>query len=59
MARIRNEMQSMMDELSFEGDFDQFLNFLRTDPQFYAKTPDELLMFARDVSKGNYIPKWQ
>ncbi|MCY3998647.1 MAG: DUF885 domain-containing protein [Flavobacteriaceae bacterium] len=51
VARIRNEMQSIIEELNFEGDFNEFLNFLRTDPQFYAKTPQELLMFARDVSK--------
>lgn len=51
VARIRAEMQAIIDGLGFEGDFSEFLAFLRSDPQFYAKTPDELLMHARDISK--------
>ncbi len=51
VSRIRNEMLSIIEDLNFQGDFDDFLNYLRRDPQFYAKTPNELLMFARDVSK--------
>ena len=51
VARIRAEMQAIIDSLDFDGDFAKFLAFLRTDPQFYAKTPDELLMHARDIAK--------
>ena len=51
VARIKAEMQKIIDELEFEGDFSDFLKFLRTDEQFYAKTPDELLMIARDMAK--------
>lgn len=51
VARIRAEMQAIIDDLDFNGDFAAFLTFLRTDPQFYAKTPDELLMHARDIAK--------
>ena len=49
--RIRAEMQKIIKELGFEGSFADFLKFLRTDEQFYAKTPKELLMHARDMAK--------
>ena len=51
VARIKAEMQQIIKELNFKGSFADFLRFLRTDEQFYAKTPKELIMFARDVSK--------
>ena len=51
VARIKAEMEKIIQELNFQGDFSEFLNFLRTDPQFYAKTPKELLMIARDMAK--------
>lgn len=51
VARIKAEMQQIIKELNFKGSFADFLKFLRTDKQFYAKTPKELLMFARDISK--------
>lgn len=51
VARIKAEMQQIIKELNFKGSFADFLKFLRTDEQFYAKTPKELMMFARDVSK--------
>lgn len=46
VERIRSQMQAIIDELEFEGDFDAFLTFLRTDPQFYANSPRELLAEA-------------
>jgi uncharacterized protein (DUF885 family) len=39
-------MQKIIADLKFNGDFPTFLHFLRTDPQFYAKTPHELLAEA-------------
>ncbi|MBJ6367732.1 DUF885 domain-containing protein [Snuella sedimenti] len=51
VARIKGEMQKIIDELGFEGSFADFLQFLRTDEQFYPKTAKELLMFARDIAK--------
>ena len=51
VARIRKAMEAIITELEFEGSFQEFLRFLRTDPQFYAKTPEELLMRARDMAK--------
>ena len=42
VARIRAEMQLIIDELEFDGDFADFLHFLRTDPQFYYDDPQAL-----------------
>lgn len=42
VARIRSEMQLIIDELEFDGSFQDFLAFLRTDPQFYFDNPDDL-----------------
>ncbi len=51
VARIKSEMQKIIEKVDFEGSFDEFLTFLRTDEQFYAKTGKELLMHARDIAK--------
>jgi len=56
MAKIRAEMMATIARSGFksagsQGDLPAFLRFLRTDPQFYAKTPDELLMRAAWIAK--------
>ena len=51
VARIQKEMNEVIKEVKFKGSFAEFLAFLRTDPQFYAKTPDELLHRAAWISK--------
>ncbi len=51
VARIRKEMSGVIRKTGFKGDFPAFLNFLRTDEQFYAKTPDQLLERAAFLSK--------
>lgn len=51
VKRIRAEMQQVIDGLGFKGTFAEFLQFLRTDPQFYPKTPDELMRYAAYLSK--------
>ena len=51
VKRIRGEMQAIIDELGFEGSFADFVEFLRTDPQFYATTPEELLKEASYIAK--------
>ena len=60
VARIRAEMEQVMREAKFEGEFADFLKFLRTDPQFYAKDADELLMRAAWVAKrvDGQLPKY-
>jgi uncharacterized protein (DUF885 family) len=49
--RIRREMDEVVRKVRFSGSFAEFLEFLRTDPRFYAKTPDELLKQASWIAK--------
>ena len=56
VARIQAEMDAIIDKVGFkapagEDRFQAFLKFLRTDPQFYAKTPQQLLDRAAWISK--------
>jgi len=51
VARIRKEMEQVILQTGFEGSFADFLNFLRTDPQFYVKTPGDLLRHAAWIAK--------
>jgi len=51
VAKIRARMNDVTKEAGFNGDLPAFLAFLRADPRFYAKTPDELLMRAAWIAK--------
>jgi len=51
VARIKKEMENIITELNFKGSFEDFFKFLRTDKQFYAESPEELLVIARDMAK--------
>ena len=51
VARIKAQMEAIVQEVNFRGTLGEFITFLRTDPQFYAKTPDELLKHARNIAK--------
>ena len=51
VARIRREMETVIDTVGFEGDITAFNEFLRTDPQFYYETPEALLEGYQAVSK--------
>ena len=55
VKRIRGEMDALIAQLKkegqFDGNFEEFTEFLRTDPQFYAKTPRELLKEASYIAK--------
>ncbi|WP_341502378.1 DUF885 domain-containing protein [Gallaecimonas sp. GXIMD4217] len=51
VARIRTEMEAIIAELGFDGSFKDFTHFLRTDPRFYAKTPQQLLEKAAWLAK--------
>ncbi|MGL6161622.1 DUF885 domain-containing protein [Microbulbifer sp.] len=51
VQRIRAEMDELIEASGFDGDFKAFTKFLRTDPQFYAKTPEELLKEASFIAK--------
>ncbi|MBU1376366.1 MAG: DUF885 family protein [Alphaproteobacteria bacterium] len=51
VAKIRAQMQDVMKETGFTGDFPAFLSYLRTDPKFYPKTAQELLNTGAWISK--------
>ena len=51
VARIHAEMLDVIRQAGFHGDFAAFLQFLRTDPRFYARTPEELLQRASFIAK--------
>jgi uncharacterized protein (DUF885 family) len=51
VAKIHAEMLDVMKQAGFEGDLPAFLHFLRTDPRFYARTPQELLDRAAWTAK--------
>ena len=51
VARIEAEMEATKQRANFTGTMAEFFQFLRTDPQFYAKTPRELLSYSAYVSK--------
>ena len=51
VAKIHAQMLQVMAETGFKGDFPAFLIYLRSDPKFYAKTPDELLMRGAWIAK--------
>src|SRR3954454_20388156 len=51
VERLHQEMVDTMHESGFKGEFPAFVQFLREDPQFYAKTPQELLNRAAWIAK--------
>ncbi len=51
VKRIRDEMMQVIAEVSFEGTFQEFLEYLRTDPQFYFDNPDDLYQEYLATSK--------
>ncbi|HEX8644942.1 MAG TPA: DUF885 family protein [Allosphingosinicella sp.] len=51
VATIRAQMHEVMREVNFEGDLPAFLAFLRTDPRFYATTPEQLLREGAWIAK--------
>ncbi len=51
VARIEAEMEATKQKANFKGTMAEFFHFLRTDPQFYAKTPRELLAYSAYVAK--------
>lgn len=60
VAKVRARMRDVMRQTGFKGDLPAFLTFLRTDPQFYEKTPQGLLNRAAWVAKefDRVAPRW-
>lgn len=51
VARVQAEMEATKQRAGFTGSMAEFFTFLRTDPQFYARTPRELLSYSAYISK--------
>ena len=51
VVRLEAEMEATKELAGFKGTMGEFFHFLRTDPQFYASTPRELLSYSAYVSK--------
>lgn len=60
VQRIRTEMDQIIKDVNFNGSFEDFQEFLRTSPQFYAKTPQEILDRAAWITKHmeGELPKY-
>ena len=51
VQRIKDEMKEVIKRADFEGSFDEFLTFLKSDSRFYFETEDELLDAYRVICK--------
>jgi uncharacterized protein (DUF885 family) len=51
VKRIRKKMEDIIAQVGFEGNFHEFTEFLRTDPQFYFSDAEDLIREYRDISK--------
>jgi uncharacterized protein (DUF885 family) len=51
VRRIRAEMEVVIDSVGFAGSFEEFLEHLRSEPRFYASTPEQLLREASWIAK--------
>ncbi len=51
VSRIRSEMETVKTRAGFAGPMKDFFTFLRTDPRFYFKDGQELLVAYRDLAK--------
>ena len=51
VARINGEMDRIMQQTGFKGSRTEFFQFLRTDPQFFYKTPEELFVAYKALAK--------
>jgi len=60
VKRIRGEMQEIIKQVGFKGDFKAFIEFLRTDEQFYTDTERDLLEKASFIARkmAAQLPKW-
>jgi uncharacterized protein (DUF885 family) len=52
VKRIRAEMEKTLEGINFLGTLEQFLGFIRTDPRFFYKTPEELMAAYEKTARG-------
>ncbi|MBT8106988.1 MAG: DUF885 domain-containing protein [Gammaproteobacteria bacterium] len=50
VARIHGEMRKVMEEVGFDGDLEEFFEFVNTDPQFFFDEPEQLIQGYRDMA---------
>ena len=60
VKRIRSEMDTIIKQVGFDGSFADFVRFLRTDPQFYASSGQQLMEKAAFITRkmAGQLPKW-
>ncbi|MGA9855505.1 MAG: DUF885 domain-containing protein [Gammaproteobacteria bacterium] len=64
VAQIHAEMEKIFEQVGFKGSYQDFLHYLRTDPRFYYKNPQDLLEAYRAAAKTvdphlvQYFPIW-
>ena len=60
VARIRSEMDALIKSIEFQGSFEEFLDFLRTNPQFYTNTARDMIEKASFITRkmAAQLPKW-
>ncbi|HEY9043644.1 MAG TPA: DUF885 domain-containing protein [Rheinheimera sp.] len=60
VQRIRTEMDAIIKQVGFNGSFADFVRFLRTDPQFYASSGQQLMEKAAFITRkmAGQLPKW-
>ncbi len=51
VKRIRKEMDELIASTGFQGSFEEFCKFLRTDPRFFWDKPEDMLRGYRDITK--------
>jgi uncharacterized protein (DUF885 family) len=51
LTRIRSEMEAIVKQVGFQGTFQDFISFLRSDSRFYFTRPEDLVMGYRDIAK--------
>jgi uncharacterized protein (DUF885 family) len=50
VARIHGEMRAVMEEVGFDGDLEEFFEYVNTDPQFFFDEPEQLIQGYRDMA---------
>lgn len=60
VSRIRKEMQKIITDIGFKGDFKAFIEYLRTDEKFYTDSPLDLIEKASYITRkmAGQLPKW-
>jgi uncharacterized protein (DUF885 family) len=60
VRRIRAEMEAIVREVGYDGTFSEFLTYLRTDPQFYPTSAEQLLNRAAWITReiDGHLPEY-